>query len=67
MHSPLSQLALHLVTCHTPWIVGVVSRSGLSALHTSEVLAAKAMAMTTTCFFRFILVFIFSLSYFGLP
>ncbi len=58
MHSPLSQLALHLVSCHTPWIVGVVSRGGLSALHTSEVLAARPRAIATICVLSFIFLFL---------
>jgi hypothetical protein len=45
-----------LVTCHTPWIVGVVSRSGLSALHTSEVLAVSARAIANTFMLSFIFV-----------
>jgi hypothetical protein len=56
MHSPLSQLALHLVTCHTPSIVGVVSRGALSALHTSEELAARPRVITAICVLRFIFV-----------
>jgi hypothetical protein len=43
-----------LVTCHTPWIVGVVSRSGLSALNTSEVLAATPRAIASICVVSFI-------------
>src|SRR5438876_8390459 len=49
-----SQLTPILVTCHTPWIVGVVSRAGLSPLHTSEVLAARPRVIANICVLSFI-------------
>src|SRR6266567_6922128 len=52
------QLTPILVTCHTPWIVGVVSRGALSALHTSEVLAARPRAIATICVLSFIFCFL---------
>ena len=62
MHSPLSQLALHIVSCHTPTRFGVVSRGGLSALHTSEVLAARPRAIANICVLSFIFVPLFDLA-----
>jgi hypothetical protein len=60
------QLTPCLTTCHTPSIVGVASRGGLSALYTSEVLAARARVITAICVLSFIFVPLVDLVFFFL-